>query len=259
MLRVTPQMSSTVEIRVDPADGEVYTRDEFIEVYGGVEEWDVATVIQDIEVADGEEINTDSKSLLLINIAEDTSPQSLAMDHLCSNSLNLRLAMEGTVVTASSVLLYEIFHNPLCGIVFQCGCTFNPWLGGTGWLKCNVHNASIDSPRCPWCISPRDTPQWTWTTGRVFIVTLMIVSWFVVGWKITRKQNSTTWRLVERESYKIRRRIAPVVWFLIHHALSGLIFALATGYPYWFFFTLPNSQKHSPPLLPLLPNVTSLR
>ena len=221
-------MSSTVEIRVgvDPADGEVWG----------------TTIVKDQEVTD-EEIN--SKSLLLINRAEDPSPQSLAM--------------EVTVVTASSILLYEIFHNPLCGIVFQCGCTFNPWLGGTGWLKCNVHNASVDSPRCPWCISPRDTPLWTWTTGRVFIVTLMIVSWFVVGWKITRKQNSTTWRLVERESYKFRRRIAPVVWFLIHHALSGLIFVLATGYPYWFFFTFPNSQKHSPALLPILPNVTSVR
>jgi hypothetical protein len=87
---------------------------------------------------------------------------------------------------------------------------------------------------------------------------LMLLSWFVVGWKVERKQK-WMWRFVERESYKFRRRVAPAVWFLIHHALSGLVFALATGYPYWFFVTFPNSQRHSAPLDPILPNITSTR
>ena len=169
----------------------------------------------------------------------------------CHN--NLRNIIEGGVVTASSFLFYEVFHNPMCGIVFRCGCQFNPWLGGSGWLLCNVHNPSLDSIRCPWCLSPRDTPMWTWTTSRTCIVILMVMSWLFIGWRLERKQS---WKLVKRESCRIRRRLAPILWFLVHHAFSGLIFALATGYPYWFFITFPNHQQHSAPLNPVLPNVT---
>ena len=44
-----------------------------------------------------------------------------------------------------------------------------------------------------------------------------------------------------------RRLLAPVAAFLLHHALVGLAFALATGYPYWLFFTFPDTQPRSPP------------
>ena len=54
----------------------------------------------------------------------------------------------------------------------------------------------------------------------------------------------------------MKRWIAPVAWFFWHHAIVGLIFGLATGYPYWFFITFPNRQRHSAPLAPVLPNAT---
>ena len=34
--------SAEPELRVDPADGGVYSRDEFLEHYGGTDEWDAA-------------------------------------------------------------------------------------------------------------------------------------------------------------------------------------------------------------------------
>jgi hypothetical protein len=185
----------------------------------------------------------------------------------------LRHAMEGALVTCSSLLMYEVFHNPMCGLVFQCGCTFNPWLGGTGWNLCNVHNPNPTAPRCPWCISPRDTPAWTWTTSRTVIVGMMVASWAVVGWKVQRQreqeQLSKTapatpivatkqgkYQCIKRAASPIKRWIAPLAWFFWHHAIVGLIFGLATGYPYWFFITFPNRQKHSAPLAPVLPNAT---
>jgi hypothetical protein len=169
-------------------------------------------------------------------------------------------AIETTAVTVGSVLFNEIFHNPMCGMVFRCGCSFNPWLGGTGWLLCNVHNPNINSPRCPWCISPRDTPSWTWTTGTTITVTLMVASYYSAGWKFQRDQSkSQVFQCLERSWNKSMRRIvAPILYFFFHHLFVGLIFALATGYPYWLFFTLPNTQVHSKPLLPILPNITRL-
>lgn len=39
-----------------------------------------------------------------------------------------------------------IFLLPLCGFLFQCGCTYL-WAGGVA--HCNIYQA--DSPNCPWC------------------------------------------------------------------------------------------------------------
>ena len=170
----------------------------------------------------------------------------------CTTTTKFKFLLEGSIVTASSLLFNAVFHNPMCGLVFNCGCSFNPWLGGTGWNLCNVHNPNPNSPRCPWCISPRDTPNWTWVTSSTCVVVLMVAAWFVVGWKMYQtKGNGNT--LTSR----MKRRVAPIAWFLIHHTLSGLIFAIATGYPYFFFFKFANHQTPSPPLLPILPNITN--
>jgi len=58
---------------------------------------------------------------------------------------SLAILVEGCAVLGISLLTHAahaVFHNPLCGLVFRCGCSFNPWLGGTGWLLCNVHKTS---------------------------------------------------------------------------------------------------------------------
>lgn len=193
----------------------------------------------------------DQATLLPTSKAPPTPHQSCPQ---CTTTpTKLRVAVEGALVTGSSLLLYEIFHNPLCGLVFNCGCGFPIWLGGSGWLKCNVHNPDPNSPRCPWCISPRETPAWTWTTSKGFMVLLMVGTWAAVGWHLHRKER---WQLIERSHCRIRRRVAPVVWFVLHHLVVGLLFALATGYPYFLFFTLANTQRKTGPLSPVLPNTT---
>ena len=47
-----------------------------------------------------------------------------------------------------------LFHNPYCGLLFACGCSWNwagPW-GAGGWTSCNVHHRH--GPQCPWCSVP---------------------------------------------------------------------------------------------------------
>ena len=91
-------------------------------------------------------------------------------------SARLRLLAEAGAVTVASWGFNEIFHNPWCGALFRCGCTFS-WAGG--WTKCNVHNPAPDSPRCPWCLSARDTPATTWSTSSAFVVVLMVLGWML--------------------------------------------------------------------------------
>lgn len=46
-------------------------------------------------------------------------------------------------------VLLAIFLLPLCGTIFQCGCTYL-WSGRD--LHCNIHDPA--TPNCPWCIAP---------------------------------------------------------------------------------------------------------
>mgnify|MGYP004296809683 CR=1 FL=1 len=93
-----------------------------------------------------------------------------------TSAQKLRGACEVVVATTLSYGFDWTFHNPLCGLLFQCGCTWNcgPWSGAAcrgGWDDCNVHNAR--KPWCPWCRAPQDHPAWAWTVSDPFTVALM--------------------------------------------------------------------------------------
>ena len=178
-------------------------------------------------------------------------------------------------MVGSSWATYALFHNPMCGLIFACGCTFT-FRGG--WKQCNVHFLGLRSPRCPWCVSPRDTPQWTWTTGEACTIIVMISSWVFATFAISRRihhhepgratystlvnsseknqpQDSALLCRVQTRSSKHAvciRRVAPFLAFLLHHSIVGLAFAIGTGYPYYFFLQLPNTQLPSLPLPPFI-------
>ena len=56
--------------------------------------------------------------------------------------------LRGMLVGCLAIGWMMIFHDKICGVVSNCGCTW-PWAGG--WRKCNTHNH--DGPRCPWCVA----------------------------------------------------------------------------------------------------------
>lgn len=64
-----------------------------------------------------------------------------------------------------------VMHNPTCGQLFQCGCTWN-WAGG--WDRCNVHDPH--QPHCPFC-EARKRSAWT-TTWLVRGAAVGIYYWF---------------------------------------------------------------------------------
>ena len=48
----------------------------------------------------------------------------------------------------------------------------------------------------------------------------------------------------------------PFIAFVVEAVLSGLVFCLVTGYPYWLWFTFDTVQKPSNALPPLVGNTT---
>ena len=65
-----------------------------------------------------------------------------------------------------------VFHNPYCGMLFGCGCTYN-WLGG--WDGCNVHNRH--GPQCPWCSIPWKWPSLALFASDRFVIALSVLVW----------------------------------------------------------------------------------
>ena len=190
--------------------------------------------------------------------------------------------LEGACVAGASWATYSLFHNPMCGLIFACGCT---WSFRGGWSRCNVHWVGMRSPRCPWCVSPRDTPNWTWTTGEACTIAVMVASWLLATFATTNRsqeydengeydavtseispiscvqEETKPWPSVFALSHVQRRFskramccrwVVPLLAFLVHHSIVGLAFALGTGYPYYYFFTLPNTQPSSLPLPPFI-------
>jgi hypothetical protein len=78
------------------------------------------------------------------NCCQECSPRS---NPKCFTSV----VGETILAMASSKGFVWLFHNPYCGFLFRCGCTWN-WLACGGWCPCNVHNNA--RPWCPWCMAP---------------------------------------------------------------------------------------------------------
>jgi hypothetical protein len=116
-----------------------------------------------------------------------------------------------------------LLHNPYCGEMFQCGCT---WNFAGGWSRCNVHNA--EGPHCPFCAARKEL--W-WSTDDRFYSALMTLAWGVLAVRQTRAG------LPQRA--KIPARVlVPVATFFVSFFLVGVIYFLANpDYPYFFFFS----------------------
>eukprot|EP01084_Bolivina_argentea_P184573 318335_1 len=93
------------------------------------------------------------------------------------------------IIVAVLICIFSYyFHNPLCGFIFQCGCTF----GATsyeGWIHCNIHNVS--GPKCPWCHAKKSV---VWLIDTRSVDLLMFISYLTVAyyqWKKTDQQRKT--------------------------------------------------------------------
>jgi hypothetical protein len=136
------------------------------------------------------------------------------------------------VLAACFLRVYDwLFHNPFCGLMFRCGCTWNwagPW-GAGGWSNCNVHHRH--GPQCPWCSVPWENPSLSLFVNDDFVVALCLLFWAVLK---ARKSTPPPLRLV----------LPPLFW-LLYNTLCGLAFFLffSPAYPYFFFIDLSASTR----------------
>lgn len=109
----------------------------------------------------------------------------------------MRSGCEAGVAAGLCYVFDWIFHNPFCGLLFQCGCTWNcgPWSEKTcrgGWDDCNVHNAK--KPWCPWCRAPQDNPRWAWLVSDALTIVLMVVAFVAARFRLVDTLRRSWWR-----------------------------------------------------------------
>ncbi len=118
-------------------------------------------------------------------------------------------AFAGALTSAAALMLV----TPLCGALFDCGCTW-PWAGLAE--HCNIHELGA-AHRCPWCASP---------IAGTLSVGLSIVAGYVTA---------ATRRLPVRPPVILilLRIVAGLAAFLAIAVLSGWISATVQGYPHF--------------------------
>jgi hypothetical protein len=134
------------------------------------------------------------------------------------------------------VLNYAL-HNPYCGALFRCHCTW-PWAGGSS--RCNIHHSS--GPRCPWC-NVRNTglAKLAFAITDTFTVSMMILSYCLVmawqgrPWRVDRAQGGYAKAIPGR--HRAIRSLAPVLTFIILGFAMGLAFYMGTDYPCFLWIT----------------------
>lgn len=113
-----------------------------------------------------------------------------------------------------------IVHDPFCSWLFRCGCVVI-WNGG--WNNCNYwRNINNGGPRCPWCMARRNI---SWTTDYLIYALMMVVFLAALYY---RKKSVYTYAVVWRWTL-------PMASYFLFGIIVGVIFKIATGYPYFIF------------------------
>ena len=149
------------------------------------------------------------------------------------------VAVELGLAAAGCYGIDKIFHNPYCGVIFRCHCTW-PWAGGAA--HCNIHNPT--GPRCPWCNVRNGPLRWlAWGINDITTIVLMFVV-YCVTWAVqqscARRSGPMTFARFDRkqamcDALAVRRFgvrvLAASVTFLLLGLSLGLVFYLGTDYP----------------------------
>mgnify|MGYP003654818294 CR=1 FL=1 len=148
-----------------------------------------------------------------------------ALFNLCT--IPQRLVFLAAFIEAIAIFFFLwlfrwVFHNPYCGFLFQCGCTWN-WAGG--WIGCNVHDPT--TPSCPWCSSV--PPALYLVQGRTDLL-IMFSSYLVASYLAPPGQRWSARAM-------LRRTIVPLIVYTIYNAAVALGFKIVTGYPHYMFWT----------------------
>lgn len=168
-----------------------------------------------------------SRSLRLL-INDDGDGQTAARPRRCCGSspkaMTCCSAAELLVAGGGCWLFNYCFHNPYCGVLFRCHCTW-PWAGGA--QRCNVHHLS--GPKCPWC-NVRNTAlaALAWAISDNFTVCMMVLSYVAV--MLLQRQRTRHWLPTSKRQLAMRVSTAMATFLALGFAM-GLVFYAGTDYP----------------------------
>ena len=149
------------------------------------------------------------------------------------------------------------FHNPYCGVLFRCHCTF-PWAGGSA--GCNVHHTT--GPQCPWCnvlhthlrgLAPLISSRFT---------RFMMLGAYVGTW-VLQSHPPRDWKVPPLPTLLASRAMAAVSAFVVLGFALALTFFALTDYPcfLWIVDDGPNGTacgwRHNGSVVPV-PNASQL-
>jgi len=144
------------------------------------------------------------------------------MGELCS----IRYQVGYFTVIAALILI-----TPLCGLLFDCGCTW-PWAGLES--HCNIHDPSAVH-QCPWCVSS--------IAGAVSVGLAVLI-----GFLLSIKQLNSGYDM--RDSalagmhkkmgpfYMVKKFIVGLIGFTVTAVITGWVSGYLQGYPYFLLTDL---------------------
>ena len=126
-----------------------------------------------------------------------------------------------------TLLAMLVLIAPLCGLLFDCGCTW-PWQGLDS--HCNIHNPEA-AHQCPWCAS-------------VLMGTISVGLAFLVGFLLAMKPIKSSYDVrdsamagVQRISITaelVKRVLVGMLGFFIVAVITGWLSGYVQEYPYFF-------------------------
>ncbi len=120
-----------------------------------------------------------------------------------------------------------IIITPLCGWIFNCGCTW-PWAGLDS--HCNIHNAS-QQHQCPWCVSL----VFGYLLTTISAVISAVVAWHGSSLLPSRfYRSATSTKEISQVSFVVGiNSILGLCVFLVLALLNAWLAAKITHYPYF--------------------------
>ncbi|MBQ0725367.1 MAG: hypothetical protein KBT50_06165 [Cycloclasticus sp.] len=125
-----------------------------------------------------------------------------------------------------TVVAALILITPLCGVLFNCGCTW-PWAGLES--HCNIYEPQVEHP-CPWCASL--------LTGALS-VGLAVLTGFLVAIKDVKSRHDihdavlAGWQRSRQSPGFIKRVVRGLIGFLVVAVAMGWLSAYWQDAPYF--------------------------
>lgn len=125
-----------------------------------------------------------------------------------------------------TVTIALIVITPLCGLLFDCGCTW-PWAGLES--HCNIHNSAAVH-QCPWCVS---TLAGAGSVGlAVLIGFLLSIKPTNAGYDMRGSALAVTRQAPTMPAF-IKRVSTGLLGFLVIAIATGWLSGYLQGYPYF--------------------------